>query len=213
LKKPLFKIYRKLYSEFGPQHWWPGDTAFEIIIGAILTQNTAWSNVEKAIGNLKKRGLLSSKKLSRTKPAKIAHLIKPSGYYNIKTRRLLNFLDYLNAEHEGKLNKLLKLKMPALRKRLLEINGIGPETADSILLYAADRPIFVVDAYTRRIFSRHHMIKKDASYDHIQRFFMSNLPRDIRLYNEYHALIVRTGKEFCRKNPKCGACPLNEIFH
>lgn len=208
MKKSLLGIYNKLYSRFGPQDWWPGDCAFEVIVGAILTQNTAWPNVEKAINNLKKHKLLSPRKLSRIKPSKIADLIRPSGYYNIKTRRILNFINYLNVEHGGNLKKMFGLKTPALRKKLLEIKGIGPETADSILLYAADRPIFVVDAYTRRIFSRHQIIKEGVSYDRIQRLFMSNLPRSARIYNEYHALIVRAGKEFCRKNPKCGACPL-----
>lgn len=208
MKKNLLGIYSKLYDRFGPQDWWPGDTAFEIIVGAILTQNTAWTNVEKAINNLKQNKLLSPKALSKVKTGKIAKLIKPSGYYNIKAKRLKNFLNFLNSAHNGDLKKFLNQETHHLRRVLLNINGIGPETADSILLYAADRPIFVVDAYTRRIFSRHQIIKEDIPYDQIQRFFMSNLPRSIKIYNEYHALIVRTGKEFCRKNPKCAACPL-----
>lgn len=209
MKKPLLDIYDRLYSRFGPQGWWPGETPFEVIVGAILTQNTAWSNVEKAIGNLKGRRLLSPKKLSNTKPSLIAKLIRPSGYYNIKTQRLRNFLDFLNKGFRGDLKKLLSGPAGDLRKALLAIKGIGPETADSILLYAANRPVFVVDAYTKRIFSRHKLIRKDAGYDEIQRIFMSNLPRNTRLYNEYHALIVRTGKELCKKNPKCNLCPLN----
>lgn len=213
MKKSLPGIYDKLYGRFGPQYWWPGNSAFEIIVGAILTQNTAWTNVEKAIYNLKKHRLLSPKKLSRTRPSKIADLIRPSGYYNIKTRRLLNFINYLNAEYGGNLKRMFKLKTPILRKELLEISGIGPETADSILLYAANRPIFVIDAYTRRIFSRHQIIEEDSSYGRIQQLFMSKLSRSVRIYNEYHALIVRTGKEFCRRKPKCGNCPLGVNFY
>ena len=210
MKKSLLGIYNKLYDRFGPQDWWPGDTAFEIIVGAILTQNTAWANVEKAIYNLKKHKLLSSRKLSRTKPSKIADLIRPSGYYNIKACRLLNFINYLNTEYGGNLKKMFKEKTDALRKRLLGIKGIGPETADSILLYAGDKPVFVVDAYTKRIFSRYGLLSEGASYDEIQRLFLHNLPKSVKLYNEYHALVVRAGKDWCRKKPKCRLCSLQK---
>ncbi len=210
MKKSLLDIYNKLYKRFGPQDWWPGDTEFEIIVGAILTQNTAWANVEKAIYNLKKHKLLSPVKLSRTKPPKIAALIRPSGYYNIKTRRLLNFINYLNIEYGGDLKRMFRQKTDALRKRLLGIKGIGPETADSILLYAGDKPVFVVDAYTKRIFSRYGLLSEGASYDEIQRLFLHNLPKSVKLYNEYHALIVRAGKDLCRKKPKCSLCSLQK---
>jgi endonuclease-3 related protein len=208
LKKRLLNIYKKLYTAYGSQHWWPGDTPFEVIVGAILTQNTAWTNVEKAINNLKQSRLLSVKALSKAKPSKIAKLIRPSGYYNIKTKRLKNFLNFLDSKFNGDLGQLLKQKTGRLRAGLLEINGIGAETADSILLYAANKPVFVIDAYTKRILSRHGLIKKDASYEETQYLFMSNIPKNLRLYNEYHALIVKIGKEFCRKDPKCHVCPL-----
>ena len=208
MKRPLLEIYRKLFREFGPQRWWPGDTPFEIIVGAILTQNTAWGNVEKAIGNLKRRKLLTPKSLSRTPASTIARLIRPIGYYNIKTKRLKNFLDFLNRECGGSLKNMFKLDTQSLRVGLLGINGIGQETADSILLYAANRPVFVVDAYTKRIFARHGLAASDSAYEDLQGFFMSNLTADSRLYNEYHALIVITGKEFCRKKPICRICPL-----
>lgn len=210
MKRILSGIYKKLYNTFGPQAWWPGDTAFEIIVGAILTQNTAWVNVEKAIKNLKENNLLSSKALSRTKTSRIARLIKPSGYYNIKAKRLKNFLNFLSTKFNGNLNRLFKTDLLVLRQALLEVKGIGPETADSILLYAANKPIFVIDAYTKRIFSRHGLVNEDAAYDDLQQFFMSNLPKDARLYNEYHALIVKVGKDLCRKRPKCDLCPLKD---
>lgn len=210
MRKSLLNIYKKLYKSFGPQDWWPGDTAFEVIVGAILTQNTAWTNVEKAVYNLKKHKLLSPRKLSRAKPSKIAVLIRPSGYYNIKARRLLNFINYLNAEHGGDLKRMLRQKTDILRKTLLGIKGIGPETADSILLYAGYKPVFVVDAYTKRIFSRYGLLSEWASYDEIQRLFLHNLPKSVKLYNEYHALIVRVGKDWCRKKPKCALCPLQK---
>lgn len=205
----LLGIYRRLYNRFGPQGWWPGNTAFEVIVGAILTQNTSWSNVEKAIKNLKRRRLLSAKKLSQSKASKIAYLIKSSGYYNLKAKRLLNFLGFLKSEFGGSLKKMLNSRGEPLRKSLLEVNGIGPETADSILLYAANRPFFVTDAYTKRVFSRHGLAPKNTEYEGWRRFFMSNLPKNARLYNEYHALIVRVAKEYCKKKPECRGCPLN----
>lgn len=210
MKKVLLDIYKRLYKAFGPQAWWPGETPFEVIVGAILTQNTAWSNVKKAINNLKSHNLLSPKALSRSKTSTIAKLIKPSGYYNIKAQRLRNFLNFLGREYKEDLTKLLNADadIECLRGEFLKIKGIGPETADSILLYAANKPVFVIDAYTRRIFSRHKLINEKATYDELQRLFMSNLPKDTRLYNEYHALIVKVGKEFCKKDPKCHLCPL-----
>ena len=204
----LLDIYRRLYNRFGPQSWWPGETPFEIIVGAILTQNTAWLNVEKAIKNLKEQNILSPRALSRTKTSRIARLIRPSGYYNVKAKRLNNFLDFLNNEFNGNLGRLFMTNTQTLRAALLKVKGIGPETADSILLYASNKPVFVVDAYTKRIFSRHGLISENAPYDAVQGFFMANLPKSARLYNEYHALIVRTGKELCRKTPRCDICPL-----
>jgi len=210
LKKVLLDIYKRLYSRFGSQDWWPGDTSFEVIVGAILTQNTAWVNVEKAVKNLKRHKALSPKALSGIKTSQIARMIRPSGYYNIKAKRLRNFLNFLNKEFNGNLSKLLKMDTRRLRETLLGIKGIGPETADSILLYAANKPIFVIDAYTKRIFLRHKLISKNATYEELQRFFMSNLPKSTKIYNEYHALIVKTGKDLCKKKPKCNLCPLED---
>jgi len=210
LKNTIHTIYKRLYKEFGPQHWWPGDTAFEVIAGAILTQNAAWTNVEKAISNLKRKRLLTPKALSKAKTSKIAKLIKPSGYYNIKAKRLRSFLDFLSKEFGLSVKKMISSDGLSLRKALLRVKGIGPETADSILLYAANKPFFVIDAYTRRILGRHKLIRKEATYEELQDMFMSKLPKSAKLYNEYHALIVRAGKELCRKKPKCWKCPLNE---
>jgi len=202
-------IYKKLFKAFGPQGWWPGEDPFEMIVGAILTQNTSWVNVEKAIVRLKEEDILEPEKIHSTSVEELAHYIQPSGYYNIKAKRIKAFLDHLYFNYSGNLNLLLNVEVDVLRKELLSINGIGPETADSILLYAGGRPIFVVDAYTRRIFARHHLISDDATYDEIQALFMSNLIEDEKLFNEYHALIVTLGKNLCRpKQPKCMECPL-----
>ena len=205
----LLKIYNSLYNYFGPLTWWPGDTPFEIMVGAILTQNTSWSNVEKAIKNLKKENLLEPRKLYRINQEELAQLIKPSGYYNIKARRLKNFVNIFVNDFEGSAEKMFSGDSRELRKKLLNVNGIGPETADSILLYAGRKPFFVVDAYTKRIFSRHKLISEDASYHQIQEFFIKNLDRDVKLFNEFHAQIVMLGKTICTsKNPDCAKCPI-----
>ncbi len=209
LRKSLLDIYRILYREFGPQHWWPGETPFEVIVGAILTQNTSWSNVAKAIDNLKKEGYMMPDALHLLPLPKLARLIRPSGYYNIKTKRLKEFLNFLFNEYNGSLEKMFKTNLSGLREKLLKVNGIGPETADSILLYAGNYPIFVIDAYTKRILSRHNIITDGMDYHFLQRLFMDNLAEDADLYNEYHALIVRTAKDFCKKKPVCELCPLN----
>ncbi|UCB56533.1 MAG: endonuclease III domain-containing protein [Candidatus Omnitrophota bacterium] len=200
--------YKKLYSHFGPQHWWPADSAFEVVLGAILTQNTNWGNVEKAISQLKKKRFLSPEKLYHTDVKRIAEAIRPCGYYNIKTARIKSFLETLFTDFKGSLSRMFSLEPALLREKLLGIKGIGPETADSILLYAADKPVFVVDAYTRRFLTRHKLIKHQATYAQIQALFERNLPRSLRLFNEYHALIVRLAKAFCRKKPLCSTCPL-----
>ncbi|HEY4715867.1 MAG TPA: endonuclease III domain-containing protein [bacterium] len=209
LSTNLKKTYKKLFTAFGPQHWWPGDTPFEVIVGAILTQNTAWTNVEKAIHNLKKAKLLTPGKLHDLSQDEIAKYIRPAGYFNIKAKRLKHFLNYLFDNYGGNLKKMFKKRTDALRRELLSVNGIGPETADSILLYAGNHPVFVVDAYTKRIFSRHQVVKADAEYHDIQELFMKNLPHDVKMFNEYHALIVKAGKDFCRtRKPLCSRCPL-----
>jgi endonuclease-3 related protein len=207
----LKDIYNLLLKRFGPQHWWPGDTPFEVIIGAILTQNTNWTNVEKAIANLKKAKVLSPERLHAIDTARLAELIRPAGYFNIKAARLKNFLNWFFERYSRKLKNLDVVPTDRLREELLSIKGIGPETADSILLYALDRPVFVVDAYTARIAARHYLIDAGAVYDEIKELFESHLPSDIKIFNEYHALLVRLGKEFCRPTPKCETCPLNHL--
>jgi len=206
----VVKIYKVLLKAFGPQHWWPGDTPLEVIVGAILTQNTNWTNVEKAIANLKAASLLDAKRLKDVRIEKLAELIRPAGYFNVKARRLKNLFEWLAAHHEGDLDRMFARPLSALREELLEVRGVGPETADSILLYAGQKPSFVVDAYTYRIFSRHQLIPADSTYDEIKEFFESSLPEDVKLYNEYHALIVALGKKFCKPRPLCAECPLGK---
>jgi endonuclease-3 related protein len=209
----LTEIYQLIYDAFGPQHWWPGETPFEIITGAILTQNTSWANVEKAIANLKSAGDLTPDVLHRIDLAQLAELIRPAGYFNIKAKRLKNFIDWLFDDYVGELANLQAVGTDRLREELLAIKGIGRETADSILLYALDRPVFVVDAYTARITLRHRLIEPSADYEQLRQLFESNLPQDVRLFNEYHALLVRTGKEFCRPKARCFGCPLEKHPH
>jgi len=209
LKRKLYLIYQKLYAYFGPQYWWPASSPFEVMVGAILTQNTNWGNVEKAINNLKKNKLLSQDALFRLSHKRLASLIRPAGYYNIKAKRLKEFLTFLFKVYQGSVKRISKTDTLTLHRRLLSINGIGPETADSILLYALERPVFVVDAYTRRILSRHSLLREDSSYEEVQNLFMQNLKNDVKLFNEYHALLVKLGKDFCLKSkPKCDICPL-----
>lgn len=209
----LAHYYDRLYKSFGPQRWWPGETRYEVITGAILTQNTAWSNVEKAVANLKKERLLNARAMFDVAQNRLASLIRPAGYFNVKAARLKNFAAFLMTRHDGSLNRLFKTEQGALRKELLAVNGIGPETADSIILYAGGLPEFVVDAYTKRIFSRHNLTAKDAAYDELKALFTENLKIDVTLFNEYHALIVKTGKDFCKnRNPLCAECPLFEFL-
>ena len=213
MQTKLDDIYARLYARFGPQHWWPqSDGNFEIIVGAILTQNTAWTNVEKAMANLRRARLLTPDALNHVTEKKLASLIRPSGYFNLKAKRLKAFARFLFDKHHGKLAHLFKQDTVRLREELLAVYGIGPETADSIILYAAHQPIFVVDAYTRRIFARLVLARDDVTYDAMQRLFMDNLEHDESMFNEYHALIVALGKNICKKTePKCGECPLVEV--
>lgn len=212
-EKNLNFIYQKLFFYFKPQHWWPADSPFEVMVGAILTQNTSWSNVEKAIGNLKQAKVLEPGKLYRLTNSRLAKLIRPAGYFNIKAKRLKEFLKFFFKNYRGEIKSMRAVKTDALRGQLLSVKGIGPETADSILLYALGKPIFVVDAYTRRIFFRHHLIKQESAYSQVQNLFMQNLKKSVKLFNEYHALLVKLGKDFCLKSrPKCQTCPL-ENFH
>lgn len=210
-KELLLDIYNKLFTTFGPQHWWPGETPFEIMIGAILTQNTNWKNVERAIGNLKAANLFSPAQMLELPHQKLANLIKPSGYYNQKAKKIKNFLKFFKDEYGFSIQKMRSEEMSTMREKLLHINGIGKETADSIILYALQKPIFVVDAYTYRVLSRHNIVPEDATYEEIQDLFMSNLEHDVQLFNEYHALFVKVGKEFCKKNAVCDNCPLKGL--
>lgn len=210
--KTLLKVYERLYKTFGPQHWWPGETPFEVIVGAILTQNTNWGNVEKAISNLRTEAILSPEGLRDANHNHLAMLIKPSGYFNIKAGRLKHFIDYLYKRHGGSLKKMFSLDLMELRQELLQVKGIGPETADSILLYAGGYPVFVVDAYTVRIFQRLGILLEDVTYHEVQEIFMDTLNHDVDMFNEYHALIVSLGKELCKPKPRCEGCPLLEEF-
>jgi len=205
----LLKVYQKLFQSFGPQHWWPGDSPFEIAVGAILTQNTNWGNVEKAINNLKKQKALSAKAIHKMTVRELSELIRPSGYFNIKARRLKCFIEFFMNEYRGSIKRMKNEDVHSLRRKLLGISGIGPETADSILLYALEKPIFVIDAYTKRVLSRHSILEHDEPYERFQKLFHSSLKEDVKLFNEYHALFVRAGKIYCKlKNPLCEKCPL-----
>jgi len=210
--KPAFaSMYNVLLERFGKQHWWPAESPFEVIVGAILTQNTSWGNVEKAILNLKKNGLLDPVRLNKLPLEKLAVFIRPAGYYNIKARRLKEFLRFFFGNYGGELKKMSSVPAHFLREELLSVHGIGPETADSIMLYALNKPVFVIDAYTKRVLLRHGIINDRASYDQMQGLFLSGLKKDARVFNEFHALLVRLGKELCLKNkPKCGICPLKQ---
>jgi endonuclease-3 related protein len=207
------KIYRRLYRAFGPRHWWPGETPFEVMVGAILTQNTSWGNVEKAVRKLKHKGMLNARGIHQLRKSQLAPMIRSSGYYRIKTMRVKNFVNFLFENYKGSIKRMGKEDLETLREKLLAVNGIGPETADSILLYGLNKPIFVVDAYTKRILSRHGMISENTSYEEIQRLLMDHLPLDEKLFNEYHALLVHVGKMLCKKVPRCDRCPLNSIGH
>jgi endonuclease-3 related protein len=210
IKRALRDIYRRFFERYGPQHWWPADNPFEVIIGAILTQSTAWNNVEKAIANLKNANGLSAGALRELPEEQIAELIYPSGYYNVKSRKLKAFVRWLGQKHDDNLDELFSQSMPDLREQLLGVCGIGEETADSIILYAAGKPVFVIDTYTRRLVDRLGYSPQGNSYSDYQELFVKNLPTNASLFNEYHALIVRHGKEVCRKSPLCDTCCLNE---
>ena len=209
--KILTEIYDRLFKSFGKQYWWPGDTSFEVVIGAILTQNTNWSNVEKAIKNMKAAKIFTPKKLYEIDQDKLAELIRPSGYFNVKAKRLKHFIEWLFLNYNGSLSKLFKLNFATLRGQLISVNGIGRETADSIILYAAEKPTFVVDAYTKRVLVRHGVITEDYDYDAIKEVFENNLPKEVPLYNEYHALIVMVGKHYCKPKMQCVECPLKDV--
>jgi endonuclease-3 related protein len=194
-------------------HWWPARTPFEVIVGAILTQSTAWVNVERAIANLRGARLLSLGAMGRVSAARLAGLVRPSGYFRQKAKKLKAFVRFLQRNYSGSLTRMFETPTAQLREQLLEVHGIGPETADSILLYAGEHPVFVVDAYTHRIFERHALVEGKPDYERVRAFVESSLPRDSALFNEFHALIVNTGKNWCRKGaPRCDGCPLRDFL-
>jgi endonuclease-3 related protein len=209
----LREVYDRLLEAFGPQHWWPGQSPLEILVGAVLVQNTNWTNVERAIENLRDNDVLDPESLYAVPQEELEELIRPAGYFRVKARRLRALLEFIVERFGGSLDAMFAVGLPTLREELLTVHGIGPETADSILLYAGGLPTFVVDAYTYRIFTRHGWIEFDNDYHGIQEHFESHLPQDAAMYNEYHALLVRLGKDYCRKSkPRCEKCPLAELL-
>jgi endonuclease-3 related protein len=207
----IYQIFQRLMRAYGPQQWWPGDSAFEVMVGAVLTQNTSWVNVERAIGNLKKQKALTASRIAKMNHNHLARLLTPVGYFNVKATRLKNFCRWYASQ--GGQRKLQHLPTETLRQMLLAINGVGPETADDMLLYAFNRPVFVIDAYTRRLFVRLGIIKGDESYEMLRALFENKLVRvkeKISMFNEYHALIVHHAKYYCRSKPVCSECCLRQ---
>ncbi len=208
----LREVYERLFSAFGPQHWWPGESPFEVMVGAVLVQNTAWKNVEKAIHNLRQADLLEPGRLYELPLAQLEELIRPAGYFRIKAKRLRHLLKFLVEQYDASVEAMFQTDRRALREQLLAVHGIGPETADSILLYAGGMPVFVVDTYTHRMMARHGWVDFETDYHSLQEHFDCNLGEDAALYNEFHALIVRLGHLHCRKTPQCEGCPLAELL-
>jgi endonuclease-3 related protein len=212
LSERLSEIYELLLEVYGPQHWWPAEGPLEVLVGAVLTQNTNWQGVEKAMASLKLHNLLNPHKLQAIPTEDLARLIKPAGYYNLKAHRLKNLIAFVTEAYSGDLETMGQAETDRLRKELLAVNGVGPETADSILLYALQKPVFVVDAYTYRVMSRHGLVGEEVSYDELQELFIQHLPVEVKLFNEYHALLVRVGKLHCRRKPSCQGCPLEPLL-
>jgi endonuclease-3 related protein len=208
----LQSIYDRLLTHFGPQAWWPGESPFEVIVGAVLVQNTSWKNVERAIANLRDEGVMEPRGLYRLAQEELEELIRPAGYFRVKAKRLRNLLRHLIERYDGDLAAMFATDLTTLREELLAINGIGPETADSILLYAGNLPTFVVDNYTHRVLKRHGWIEFEADYHQVKEHFESRLETDAAVYNEFHALFVRVGHEHCSTRPKCEGCPLAEFL-
>ena len=209
----LTGYYQTLFSVYGPQHWWPGRSRFEVIVGAILTQNTSWTNVARAIANLRREKLLDLPAIQRVPAPRLARLIRSSGYFRQKTRKLKAFASFVDQHYAGSLTRMFRTPTPKLRAELLVVHGIGPETADSILLYAGRHPVFVIDAYTRRLLERHGLASPQNSYEQLRALFEQSLPASHQLFNEFHALIVHIGKTFCRKSaPLCHSCPLSAFL-
>lgn len=210
--RTLQAMFDRMAAHYGPTHWWPGDTPFEVAIGAILTQNTAWTNVEKAIANLKAARLLAPRALCDAPLETVEEALRPSGYFRQKALRVRLFAQHLLDRYGGSMARLARRPADALRAELLALHGIGPETADDILLYACGRPVFVVDAYTRRILGRHGVAPHNIGYEPLRALFEDNLPPDTPMFKEFHGLIVWTGKDFCRTRPRCGGCPLASML-
>jgi endonuclease III related protein len=208
----LMSMYRALRERFGPRHWWPAGSPFEVCVGAILTQNTSWKNVAKAIDSLKAAGRLDPSRIYYTGHDELAQIIKPAGYFNVKATRLRNFINHLVEKHGGDLDSFFSAPVTTLREELLSIKGIGKETADSMILYAANKPIFVVDAYTKRILYRHGLVTADADYDTMQTIFESNIPLEVDLFNDFHAQLVAAGHHYCKRIPLCDKCPLQPFL-
>lgn len=208
----LNEIYELLLEAYGPQHWWPAESPLEVLVGAVLTQNTNWQGVEKAMASLKLHNLLNPHKLQAIPTEDLARLIKPAGYYNLKARRLKNLITFVTEAYSGDLETMKQTGPGRLREELLAVNGVGPETADSILLYALQKPVFVVDTYTYRVMSRHGLVGEEVSYDELQELFTQHLPVEVKLFNEYHALLVRVGKLHCQRQPRCQGCPLEPLL-
>ncbi len=212
-KHILLRFYESLFTCYGRQHWWPADSDNEVVIGAILTQNTSWSNVEKAIGSMREHECMEFSELNRIDVDELAEVIRSAGTFRIKARRLKAFVSWLFERYDGDLEPALSGNLKDRRRELLSISGIGPETADAILLYAGRRLTFVVDAYTHRVLRRHGLIEGCASYDQVKNLFESNLPGDVQMYNEYHALLVEVGKKHCKTKADCSECPLRHWSH
>src|ERR1700730_4804547 len=209
----LMRYFAAMSQALGPMHWWPAKTPFEVIVGAILTQNTSWTNVERAIANLRSAQMLTPPAIAAARLSRLAILVRPSGYFRQKAKKLKTFVRFLQREYGGSLERMFDTPTVELRVKLLSVHGIGPETADSILLYAGSHPVFVVDAYTHRIFGRHGITDGKPQYESVRAFFEGALPRDSQLFNEFHALVVNTGKNWCRKNdPRCEECPLGSLL-
>src|SRR5229473_8038370 len=209
----LMRYFAAMSLALGPMHWWPARTPFEVIVGTILTQNTSWANVERAIANLRSAQMLTPSAISVARMSRLATLVRPSGYFRQKAKKLKAFVRFLQRGYGGSLKRMFDTPTAILRERLLSVHGIGPETADSILLYAGEHPVFVVDAYTHRIFGRHGITNGKADYENVRALVEAALPRDSQLFNEFHALVVNTAKNWCRKKePRCAECPLGSLL-
>src|ERR1700680_1160327 len=209
----LMRYFEAMSQALGPMHWWPARTPFEVIVGAILTHNTSWTNVERPIANLRSARMLTPSAISKARLSRLAILVRPSGYFRQKAKKLKAFVRFLQREYRGSLKRMFDTPTGILRGKLLSVRGIGPETADSILLYAGNHPVFVVDAYTHRIFGRHGITDGKPEYEIVRALFEGALPRDSQLFNEFHALLVNTGKNWCRKGePRCAECPLGSLL-